>query len=282
MFPSDLEVLTEVDFDPMRDHVLLVGSVADGWGNATSDIDVIVVSPDASHRRSISNYSVNLERWLDVRRMSVSSIVALRESVELNASLPDQWGAHRVASLDLLDAYHRVARGRVLAAPLATREKVELCTDKLIRESSLTHLVIARARWEDAAGASLSGDHDQVAYAAEIGLWHVVDALAALTGVTNPGSKWRLKKLAAISQKGGWIKRLARRLTDERRAWSNSVDLLGWLGSGIEFLTAKMRNIDVREPSEIHSRPDRLEYDGGGLKRIAAGTGMEYLMLRRE
>lgn len=281
MFPSDLEVLTEVDFDPLRDHVLMVGSVADGWGNATSDIDVIVVSPEASHQRSISRYSVALQRWLDVRRMSASSVTALRREVELNDSLPVQWGCHRTASLDLLDKYHRVACGRRLSKPLSMDNKVGLSLERLVREASLTHLIIARARWEDAAGASIGGDHEQAAYVAEIGLWHVVDAFAALAGVTNPASKWRLKKLAVIAQQGGWIANLARRLTDTRQAWSKSVDLPGWLGSGIELLTARMLHIDLHEPSEVHVRPERLEYDNKGLRRIAAGTKAEYLMLHK-
>ena len=171
MFPSNLEILTEVDFDPLIDQVFLVGSIADGWGNATSDIDIIVVSPAASRLQSISGYSVRLERWLDVRRMSTASIVDLRKNVELNASLPDEWGCHRVASLDLLDTFHRLARGRALSAAILADEKVKLCVNSLVRESSLTHLIISRARWEDAAGASMSGDPEQAAYVAEIGLW---------------------------------------------------------------------------------------------------------------
>src|SRR5262249_38744638 len=46
----------------------------------------------------------------------------------------------------------------------------------------------------DAAGAFLSSQYNQCAYAAKLGLERTFDAYAALLGETNPNSKWRLAR----------------------------------------------------------------------------------------
>ncbi|MEQ1684258.1 MAG: nucleotidyltransferase domain-containing protein [Burkholderiaceae bacterium] len=281
MAPAPISVallLTQVSFNALTDWVLLTGSFAEGAANSGSDIDIIVVGRQPDQLQG-SHFNSALDRWLDTSYMDEQALRDVRARVELNDVLPETWGDHQVASLDCIDVYHRLTTARLLASPKATGVPWPMLDHtRLVREAAITHLIIARARWEDAAGALTDGDVEQCAFVAEIGLWHAVDSIAALFGLTNPSSKWRLKRLQKLVVMAAYVAQVEQRLVQRREALGASADLLGLLGDVIYQATHMLVTGVLADtvPSPPAS-PGRVEVDRKGLLLVRPGTKAEYL-----
>lgn len=265
-------LLTELEFNCLIDNVYLTGSLADGYGNAGSDIDLLVIGEHSNTKNSV-RYSKLQQRWLDIRYLTEHDVLSLKQQVEVNEELPLHWGEHSTANLDKLDIYHRLAN----AAPLTTRPhspNPQQFVDKkrLGFEVTITHLIIARARWEDAAGSLTSRDPQQCAFVAEIGLWHALDSIAALQGATNPSSKWRLKKIAQINLETLWFKNATHYLLRDRPSDFSSLSAFHLLGQLIYQITHYLHMGNFNSTPPDCQPGERAEIDGRGLVFIGAGT----------
>ncbi|WP_419735693.1 nucleotidyltransferase domain-containing protein [Pseudomonas sp. COR18] len=265
-------LLAELEFNCLTHHVYLTGSLVDGYANAGSDIDLFVIG-EQSNNRSSAQYSKTQQRWLDVRYLTEGDILSLKQQVEVNEKLPRHWGEHNIANLDRLETYHRLAN----ATPLTTQSHstaIHRLVDRsrLKFEAAITHLIIARARWEDAAGSLVSEDIQQCAFVAEIGLWHALDSIAALQGLTNPSSKWRLKKMAQMHMDAPWFNNAKDYFLHDRPSGFSSLKPLLLLGPLIYQVTHYLYagNFDNTLPD---CQPgERVEVDSQGLVFIGAGT----------
>lgn len=265
-------LLTELEFNCLTDHVYLTGSLADGYANAVSDIDLFVISEQSNNRNSVQ-YSKTQQRWLDVRCLTERDILSLKQHVEVNEKLPRHWGEHNIANLDKLDAYHRLAN----AVPLTTQSHsaaIHRLVDgrRLEFESAITHLIIARARWEDAAGSLAGEDIQQCAFVAEIGLWHALDSIAALKGLTNPSSKWRLKKMAQMQLDAPWFNNAKNYFLHDRPSGFSSLKPLLLLGPLIYQITHYLYAGSFDSALPDCRLGERIEIDSQGLMFIGAGT----------
>jgi hypothetical protein len=267
-------VLEAVSFSALRDYVLLSGSFVDNLHNCSSDIDLYILSEGCEQISSIY-YEARVKRWVDIEVYNFDKVGKLSERVNINKTLPDAWGEHRVCSLDDLDLYYRL----LTAIPLNSPRYPSLLwpvLDKAVleREAAITHLIIARARWQDAAGALASGDDRQAAFVSEIGLWHALDAVAALLGDAKISSKWRLKKLDFLNCSHSWFGAAKELLIRSRRPFDAGPETTSLLGEVIFQITAKLATGRFSEriiPRDALTRIEvlvsgkRLEIDHTGL-----------------
>lgn len=201
------ELLPRVGFSVHRDEILLTGSLIEGFGNVSSDIDIYVIGQNGDLRGCRQFYWTEANRWVDIQYFQAEDIQTLKRRVELNGSCaPDYWGHHATATLDDIDIYHRIVNGyklnRLLREIADPSSPAYLTLDhKVIQiELAITSIIIARSRWLDAIGAATSGQFLQAQYVALIGFGHAIDAYLSLLGQTNPSSKWRLAKLNRLSE----------------------------------------------------------------------------------
>jgi hypothetical protein len=199
------DLLPLVSFDGLGDALFASGSIVEGLGNSSSDIDIIRVRPpglDCADRSVDFWYWSEGGRWVDVE--TYSHAAASRTARRINANgggAPSSWSeqiVHRSATLVL---YHRLliaigltANATSLAAGWRLRRWV------FSRELAYSRIVSARSSWVDAVGAFSSKHYQQAVVFAFRTLESCVDAYTALLGQLNPAPKWRWARLARLRQ----------------------------------------------------------------------------------
>ena len=227
---SPVQVLSLVDFRADCDDVFFTGSLIEGFGNSLSDVDVLVVTEWP--RRHQIRLVPGTTRWVDV------VYVGREELANHEASVPDlhlgysDWGSARPAPLSAVDVLHDFAQGLRVSRPWSTPQAVigDELKLKISRSWALTNIISARARWHDASGALMDGQHLQAIYLRSLCVDFCVDAYTGLFGETDINVKWRWSKLTRLARSGqdvlGLNDDFARRGSVESFSWAEVAALL--------------------------------------------------------
>jgi hypothetical protein len=196
-FSADLLlVLSLIDYLPLSDEVIAVGSVVEGLGNVLSDLDLYVLTENAGSARAANFYWLEAGCWVDVTVLQMDQLRdVVRRLHDPGRFSSVEWGEHKCIPWSSLDICHRLSIGVPLTDPLVPlRCQLDIDRAALAREVAMGYILPARARWLDAVGAMQSGHFGQAAYCAKIALDCAIDAYVALLGQTNTNEKWRLAK----------------------------------------------------------------------------------------
>lgn len=181
--------------------LLLVGSLAQGLGTPSSDIDLYVLCEHAD-RLSFDEIALEIDgvivdaqvHALERTRKRLAAVTEWDGAIGGNHSLPQIPDGEREFCHRILTA--RVLAGdldRVLGAGMDARLRDRLQNLKLLVASH--H---ARSLQVDAHGAVLDNDFVLAADLAQTGLRHAFDAVAAGFGETAVNPKWRLRFLSRL------------------------------------------------------------------------------------
>jgi len=200
----DLADLLELcTYNPLDDFVIASGSVVEGFGNRSSDIDLFVVRELAAPSVECFLYEPKSKRHVDITYVSKEEICQLLQRIRGVQAVPSDWVSLQRAAFPDIDIYHRLLIGVSLTDPLGDDwRKYKFCRRSVGREIAYQSIVAGRARWIDAVGAFLDGQREHAAYVARVAFEHSVDAYAALNGETNPSPKWRWARLQRLAASG--------------------------------------------------------------------------------
>ncbi|SEP48345.1 hypothetical protein [Amycolatopsis saalfeldensis] len=183
------------------------GSLIDGLGNSTSDIDVIVLSGDPLNESDLA-CTVH-DEWVSAGDFDVlvSSLGGRRTDVEIRqvAQIEGIATKLRTDSGRLVDFYLetdilQLLHSMRIGVPIAGAERFTQLRNGFPWENLSWHLLSraeaeAAAAVEDAVGALDAGDHGTALLASRTAWQAAVDALLVAAGETNPKSKWRVRKI---------------------------------------------------------------------------------------
>nr|WSX51416.1 hypothetical protein OG409_22215 [Streptomyces sp. NBC_00974] len=189
--------------------VFEAGSLVRGWGNASSDVDLYVISEEPWTGRDASRHPVPLTpsvvlgeetfvgpmRW-DIRywtRGQVEQVLAKASWAAFEQG-PEELSLREVQLLDRLAFGVPAGGGEQLAR---WRAEAEASAFRSIVAARILNM--ADSRVEDAVGQLEAGDLDSAVLSARAAFHYTVDALLASEGECGPGEKWRARKLRATA-----------------------------------------------------------------------------------
>ena len=180
------------------DVLLAVGSIAEGLGNAKSDIDLLLITPrDEAALPSRDELGLVVGKCLvDVRVMRTPEVDQLLG--RLRTWTEGSWDVTHAVKLtiDERTLLHRLLHGRLLNAP---RGGLAAATRPSQMDLSRLKLQVARQEARtiqvDLVGYRESGDYRLLVFAAQNLLGQAVDALTASYQLTHPVAKWRFRML---------------------------------------------------------------------------------------
>lgn len=184
-------ILDLLEFNSATDNVCLTGSLADGFGNPTSDIDLYVASEDLSLQTGPVHGG---GFWIDVTRFSKSEIHYWIEKCRTAAEYPSRWGQNLLRYSEM-DTLHRLSVSIPFSPAKSGLVPHELPVGQAL---ALSHIYSARNLWVDLIGAVQAGQTRQSAVFLGMLSERLLDAIAALSGETNPNQKWRLAKIVRL------------------------------------------------------------------------------------
>jgi predicted nucleotidyltransferase len=197
---------------PDRCAVYLAGSLIRGWGNATSDLDVYVVTAAPWPGDVTTSSPV----YVAPGALPVNAFYRADRRWDV-----EYWADSQVDELLDVVSWPAFDSGKALAATLTATEiafierlwfsSVVEGDDWLQRrrkqfhDSAIRTIVAARDLYaldhltEDAVGMLASGDYDSAVLAARRALGFAVDALLASRGEIAGQSKWRARRMRAVA-----------------------------------------------------------------------------------
>ena len=194
--PADVD--TAIGLDP-HDMLLVTGSLAEGLGDARSDVDLLLITPRAEGRLPTRDEIALVagQTVVDVRILRTGWLDELLARFDEWRRAP--WDIVHAAPFDLADRVllHRLAHARTLwndasrLAPRPAKEGLARLKLHVARQMSRTVQV-------DLAGHAETGDYESLVFAAQDLLGHGVDALVAGYGFSNPHQKWRPRLLSLL------------------------------------------------------------------------------------
>ena len=197
---------------PDRLAVYVAGSLVRGWGNATSDLDVYVVTPQpwrpepgspflpaaATAEVPVAVFYVGDRRW-DVEYWSEPDVDRLLDAVSWEA-----FESGRSSSVTM--PKDDVAFVQRLTRPLVVEgEDCVQRWEKQFADSAIRTMVASRALYvldhltEDAVGMLGNDDPTSAVLAARQALGYAVDALLASHGEFSDQPKWRARRMAELA-----------------------------------------------------------------------------------
>jgi predicted nucleotidyltransferase len=185
--------------------LMLIGSVADGFGTLMSDIDLMVVGerrPDSDlvlrevgRERAIrvidGGQEINIEYW-DLARLGAISDKMKATSHALDN--PRSTDEVTIFSNQELRIVHYLLSGQLLAGSKTLIQDLfdrETVIDYLIMYAATCHLAFA----EDSIGQVMEEDYECAALQFRMAMEYVMAAEIASLGHTHPYLRWRLKFL---------------------------------------------------------------------------------------
>jgi hypothetical protein len=201
--PGGLELVERVSerlaADSGASASFLAGSLAEGLGNRTSDIDVYLTGPDlARRRRQLSVDGIRLDaHYLPLGFLSdlVHRVLATTPPDQPLAPVPE---ADLALAVRLRTA--RVLTGADVIRPL--QDRVRQGAAQLRRLTIAECLDLAYAELEDFAGAQDSGDLDAATMLARSALLMAGKAVAAACDELYGGRKWVWQQLGRSAPPG--------------------------------------------------------------------------------
>lgn len=203
------------DLDIKNSYVYAAGSLMEGFGNSTSDIDIYVICDKAyldkpacklSSSESLIRTENNLIRNViqDGVRFDFEywSWEDFNEIIrKLNGLDFKTEGYITRLSDDEYDLLHRLK----YAKPLVNEEKFYMLYDSIVFENLRFYQVVVQSEkyssfLEDLQGASSSGDYGSTFIMVRRLIDLVVTSYLAVNGETNPNLKWMYRKLARYQE----------------------------------------------------------------------------------
>ncbi|WP_371640720.1 hypothetical protein [Streptomyces virginiae] len=189
--------------------VFEAGSLVRGWGNASSDVDLYVVSDEPWTSDGASRHSVPLMptdvlgeetfvggmRW-DMRYWTLSQVEQVLAKVTWDVFKQGtvELVLREVQLLDRL-TFGAAAGGHELLSDWRARVEASAFRSVLAARA----LNMADSRVEDAVGQLEAGDLDSAVLSARAAFQFTVDALLASVGECGPGEKWRARRVRAAA-----------------------------------------------------------------------------------
>jgi len=226
-----LDLLSELDYSASHEHVLLTGSIVEGFGNSLSDLDVLIVGGKQA-RRTVVYHSGRAKRWIDVSYLTAEDLNRYIAAMPSQSGDCSDWSASRAAPFEVLEQLHDVCHGVHLTMPWdgMTLPRDHTMAMTLAKSWAMSNLIGARARWQDAVGALIEGQSLQAQHALGMCVGLCIDGYTALFGETDINVKWRFAKLARVHTRGldciELFKRWMMHRNLERFGWSESAQLL--------------------------------------------------------
>lgn len=201
-----IEVVREIVPDSLGiDALLVVGSLAEGLGTPTSDIDLIMIL-SAPEELGADEIALEIDGILVDIQFKPAAVCARQMSAAA------EWGGGGPSTLAIAPVsesernfLHRLLTGLYLigspdrVAPADVREAARKTLLRLKFDTARHH---ARSLQVDAHGCFLAGDPLLAAAMAHTALHHAVDALTAAFEESNINPKWRLRHLRRLAQEG--------------------------------------------------------------------------------
>lgn len=192
------------DFDlPARTAVSIVGSIAEGFGNDCSDIDVLALVPDGSDPPSVRQMTVEGGQRVEVFFWTLARARQLaRDTLR---AIEDDTGEHRAE----LDAFHRVAYALPLLNEAVVRD-IQAGFDRAwlaaVRSDRERAAAVRAARRANVLLPMNRAD-EALAYG-KLALRHAARAWACARGETYFAEKFTLRQLARAGCSSALIERL--------------------------------------------------------------------------
>ena len=145
---SPLWILSQIEFEPLTDVVLLVGSLAEGYANALSDIDIYIIGDNNLHRDPARLFWLEAGRWVDVSYFKAEFLDrAITQATLGSKSTVSDWGCRSVLNVAIADIFHRILTSLPLTCPVAPKFDVgEICQTGFKQKVATTFIVqIGRA-----------------------------------------------------------------------------------------------------------------------------------------
>ncbi|HEX6521144.1 MAG TPA: hypothetical protein VF070_14230 [Streptosporangiaceae bacterium] len=196
--------------------VFVSGSLVAGWGHATSDVDLYVVSAEPARVAAAAELELGLSAQAvpvvtamgndglryDVEYWTTRQVDELFEAIPAMDTVKADGGGHalggRIAYTDR-DWFFRLS----IATALLGHDWLRAAKQRLA-DSSLPQLLAAYEFYEadgyidDALGLLAAGDRESAVLAARQALGHAVDGVLFARGSLAPNVKWRYRKLASL------------------------------------------------------------------------------------
>jgi hypothetical protein len=219
-------VLTLFHFDALADSVIVGGSIVEGFGNASSDLDLFVLTSSKREIASQMYFWRAASRWVDVSWIPRGDLAATESRLRAFPLDNCEWAALPAWWRSQIDLLHRLSTGIVLASPIIRQlPSPHPLIDRSIlrRVASVQHLLAARSLWLDAIGALNSANQRQFRYVSRLCLDCAVDAWLAILDETVSSPKWRWLAAERQSLSGADPLHVFRYAPEEvRRSWSGA------------------------------------------------------------
>lgn len=194
------------------DAIFVAGSAARGWSNALSDIDLYVIAPAPWSSETSGTSAVPVEPGtisteilrMDGQRWEVK--YWLTRQVEQVLAKVDWSSVDQDAKPQRVSLDEEFLLGRILhCAPVAGQGWIARTRERI--HCSAFHLIIGAQELdsadqlvEDAVGQLQGGDLHSAVISARLAFGHAVDALLAVNGESGAPTKWRARRMRAITQ----------------------------------------------------------------------------------
>jgi hypothetical protein len=217
------QALPQIDVSPEA-AVMLEGSIAEGFGNESSDIDFLLID-GAGERPSMPSILFLDGRRVEVRTRSLGQILAQLDAVRRETRV-------RRLSEDLLNRCQRFLRG----VPLRGAELIRDGRDRLPYEDFAELMAKwwahrARQTIRQAIAWNALGQHEDAACTAEAGLVQAVKSWAAGRGETYLEPKWLSPQL----DRAGDL-RIAERYRTLATAAASGLSAPSYLAACVDFV----------------------------------------------
>lgn len=201
-----------------KDIVCLCGSLAEGFGNETSDIDVfvllnvgeiqdvldgdtdLILRTDQTTMRNIVENGIRLDIEY-FRRLDIEDAIQFLNTFDFTAPSA---GEVYYLSNDLIDTLHRLQ----FAHPLTNEESFFKMFQQFPKQAFGSYITLRlfwryATQFEDLQGAFSSGDFGTTFVVGRMLTDLATNMFLALQGQTNPSAKWIRRKLEAYSKHHG-------------------------------------------------------------------------------
>jgi len=198
-----------------NDIVYLSGSIAEGFGNEGSDLDIYIITYDSyGHTDETLPYQImsyGREYTFTGQKILLSGFYIQKDVFSmLLKDIEFKIRNKQIMDLSnkLIELYHRIYKGIPLHNESGFNQlKANLNTDLFIKNLCLNRLVYSENRHNDAVGALKSADIWTAYLSAKISLEKSIDGLLISKGETNPSDKWLFRRLFSLySPEDEWVK----------------------------------------------------------------------------
>jgi hypothetical protein len=192
------------------DVLFLSGSLVEGIGNSSSDLDLFLLTArqDVEYTACLTDVALVVDGCLiDVRVLTHDAVRALLSRFQHWAEQP------RIPrrSFEFVADERKLLYRLATATPLHGDRQFDALRAQLSDRNLLRHKLdwarhLAGCLQVDLVGLRADGDHASMLLSAQEVLGHAVDALLAGSGFANPDAKWRVRYLSRLPP--DWERRL--------------------------------------------------------------------------